>query len=153
MKYLLLCCFLLGLLLVGPSTYAAPVALESSSVAVQETQQSTWGNRLVEKLAKRKMSKWVRKIKTDQSQKKLNNPYGLSSIGLVLLFTILIVALGFFPLVIGLLLLGGAFTLGILGLRKDNRRVWSILGIIFSGLYLLLILFGLVFAISVLLAF
>ncbi len=145
-------CLLLFLML--GSAQAAPVALETPSAqpGTSSLEEPVWGDRMIQKLAERKVKRFSKKLERLQ-KKEANNKFGLFSVGAFLLFFILLIALSGVPVLIALILLGGSMTLGILGVKRDDRRFWSILGIILSGAFILLFLFAAIFALSVFLAF
>jgi len=153
MKFLpvLLLTFSLGL--VG-SAMAAPIAVEFSTTPQPSTnlEQAPWGDRMIQKLAERKVKRFANRVERQQ-KKEANNKFGLLSVGTFLLFFILLIALSGVPALLALIFLGLSLTLGILGLKRDDRRFWSILGIVLSGAFILLFLFAAIFTLSVFLAF
>ena len=144
---------LLVFLMIG-STQAAPVALETpiTQPGTSSIEEPVWGDRLIQKLTERKVKRFAKKLERQQ-KKEAKNTFGLLSVGAFLLFFLLLIALSGVPALLALVLLGGSMTLGILGLKRDDRRFWSILGIVLSGAFILFFLLAIIFALSVFLAF
>jgi len=107
---------------------ATPVFLDKT--LDESISESSWGDRLVWKLAVRKAHKKTSKAERKVGKKEVEDKSGIVALGLILVRVLL--SFGFIPVIMNLSPLFGGVVLAVVGSKKRKRRVKLIIAIILS---------------------
>lgn len=124
------------------------ISFDAKNYRSADGKKLKWTQRLAFNIVKKNLERKVKKgkIDGDMTMDKAGaaggNIYGLLS----LIFSVV----GLFVPILGLGLLIAAFVLGLIGLRRDNNPTMALIGLIISGVFLLLILIVIAVGISLL---
>ena|SRR5687768_2247262 len=139
----------LGLSVGSQMTINDFIAFDAKNYRSADGKKLKWTQRLAFNIVKKNLERKIKKgkIDGDMTMDKAGKAAGGNIYGLLsLIFSIV----GLFIPIIGLGLLIAAFVLGLIGLRRDNNPTMALIGLIVSGVFLLLILIVIAVGISLL---
>ena len=127
------------------------IAFDVKSYRTADGKKLKWTQRLAFNLVQKNLERKVRKGKIDGTMTMDEAVRGSGAGGNIYgLLSLIFSVVGLFIPYVGLLLLVGAFVLGLIGIKRDNNPTMAIIGTIISAVFLLLLLIVIIVGASIL---